>query len=153
MLYKIAQGRSFLWLIRAQLWALGLTVFAYAVTPVDALVVSSNVRRILAGDPAPSVQITVHPISSEGFLLLEPLLDCDNKTIREGIQAMLAHRYAEAQRRARQRERNGWTAYQIADTIVHERLHAIKGRWVEFSALNKRDGALARFRDYAYQWY
>ena len=61
VLVKIAKSRSFLWLIRRDLWALGFFVYLYVVLPVDLVVMRYNVRRIMEGDPAPSVQISVHP--------------------------------------------------------------------------------------------
>lgn len=150
---KIVRHRDFVWLVRRQLWALALTVYLFALTPVDTLVVSYNVRRILSGDPAPSVQISVHPISSEGVLLLKPLLDCDDPVIREGVRAMLAQRDDEAEALARERRQRGWTAYQAADRLALEGLRADRGRWAEYRDRQRRAAALDRFHKYAYQWY
>ncbi len=103
VLWKIGRGHSFGWLVRRQLWALALVVYLFALTPVDAICVRYNVWRILAGDPAPSVQISVHPIGPEGVLLLEPLLGSDDAIIREGVRAMLAQRADQAETAAAQR--------------------------------------------------
>ena len=151
--WKIARARSFGWLVRRQLLALALVVYLYALTPVDAIVTEYNVRQILAGDPAPSVQISVHPISAEGVLLLAPLLDCDDTIIREGIGAMLAQRDDAAQLAAHRRRERGWTAYQLADEMVANRLRAGRPRSAEYQDRALRDEALSRFHDYAYQWY
>ena len=153
VLWKIAFGRDFVWLMRRHLWTLALTVYVFALLPVDTIVVSYNVRRILSGDPATSVQISVHPISSEGVLLLEPLLDCGDETIREGVRAMLAERLDEAESLARRRRDRGWTTFQVSDHIVLERLRAASGQWAEYTDHRKRDMTLKRFHDYAYQWY
>ena len=67
-----------------------MAVYLYSVTPVDVFVVQYNVRRILAGDAAPSVQISVHPISAEGVLCLPPLTQCDDAIVRQGVCAYLA---------------------------------------------------------------
>lgn len=153
VLWKIGRGRSFGWLVRRQLWALAITVYLFALTPVDALVTKYNVRRILAGDAAASVQISVHPISSEGALLLEPLLACEDATIREGVRAMLAQRDEEAELAAAGNRQLGWTAYQMSDQVMLQWLHAGRSQWSVFRDIKAREAALRRFHDYAYHWY
>jgi hypothetical protein len=153
VLWKIGRGRSFGWLVRRQLWALAIVVYLFALTPVDAIVVHYNVRRILAGDPAASVQISVHPISPEGVLLLEPLLNCDDLVIREGIGAMLAQRDDDAEALATHRQSLGWTAYQLADELMLTRLRADRSHWSAYRDRHLREATLKRFHDYAYQWY
>lgn len=153
VLWKIARGRSFGWLVRRQLWALAIIVYLFALTPVDAIVTEYNVRRILAGDPAPSVQISVHPISAEGVLLLTPLLHCDDAIIRAGIAAMLAQRDDEAEALAARRLSEGWTSFQWADLLVARRFRADRASWAAYRDPARRQVALAQFHDYAYQWY
>jgi hypothetical protein len=120
---------------------------------VDTLVVSYNVRRILAGDPAPSVQISVHPISSEGVLLLRPLVSCPDVTIREGVRAMLAQRLEEAERLAELRAVRGWTSHQISDEWVLDGLIAARRDWAAYADRLQRESALKRFHTHAYQWF
>jgi hypothetical protein len=120
---------------------------------VDALVCSYNVRRILNGDPAPSVQISVHPISAEGILLLRPLVGCDDEMIRDGVRALLVERLEAAHLVAERRRLLGWTSYQIADQLVLDRLRASARRWETFPTTSARGQALQRFHSYAYQWY
>jgi hypothetical protein len=151
VLWKIAHNRNFLWLVRRHLWTLALAVYLFALTPVDAIVVSYNVRRILSGDPAPAVQISVHPINPEGVLLLEPLLHCDDDTIREGVRAMLAARYDKAL--AKRRERKAWTSYQLVDEVLFRNLRSSSGVWSQYADLPARQATLDRFHEYAYQWY
>lgn len=153
VLWKIGRSRSFGWLVRRQLWALAITIYLFALTPIDALVTEYNVRRILAGDPAASVQISVHPIGSDGLLLLQPLLACDDATIREGVRAMLAQRHDEAEASSVGKSQFGWTAYQMSDQIVLDRLRAARSQWSVFRDVAAREAALRRFHDYAYQWY
>jgi hypothetical protein len=153
VVWKIVYNRDFIWLMRRHLWALAVTVYLFALTPVDTAVHSYNVRRILSGDPAPSVQISVHPISSEGVLLLRPLLDCQDEIIREGVRAMLAQRREEAGALAQRRQALGWTAFQIADRVVLDGLRRSSPRWAEYADRRKRSEALERFHEYAYQWY
>ena len=153
VVWKIACGHHFLWLWRRHLWTLAVAVYLFAVTPVDALVHTYNVRRILAGDPAPSVQISVHPIDSEGILVLHPLLQCDDPIIREGIRAMLARHAEQAEALAQERQEQGWTAFQLADQFLLEQLRGLGSEWEEYADPAKRTAALARFHEYAYQWY
>lgn len=153
VVWKIIHNRDFVWLLRRHLWALAITVYLFALWPVDAVVHSYNVERILAGDPAPSVQISVHPISSEGVLRLLPLVECDDEIIREGVRAMLAARLDEAEALAGRRRDQGWTTYQVADCMVLEGLRAESAKWAEYRDREERDAALKRFHEYAYQWF
>lgn len=153
VLWKIGRQRSFGWLVRRQLWALALAAYLFILTPVDAIVVEYNVRRILSGDPASSVQISVHPIGPEGVLLLEPLLDCSDPIIREGVRAMLAERDDEAEAANQRRRELGWTAYQLADEVVLQRLRSDRAQWAVYRDRSLRVRALSRFHEYAYQWY
>lgn len=154
VLWKIAHNRDFLWLVRRHLWTLAITIYLFVLTPVDTIVVSYNVRRIMAGDPAPSVQVIVHPINSEGVLLLQPLLDCDDPVVREGVRALLAKKHATAEALVTERQEKGWTSFQIADEIVLRKLRAAKSNWAEYADREKRDMMLERFHDYAYdRWY
>jgi len=153
VVWKIFQNRSFVWLLRRHLWALALTVYLFCLTPVDTLVVRYNVQRIVGGDPAPSCQITEHPISAEGITLLLPLLDCDDAIIREGVAAMLAARLDDAEQQAVERAESGWTAYQIAEQRALDQLRAHAARWQPYADAELRDTCYAEFRRYAYQWY
>jgi hypothetical protein len=153
VLVKISRSHSFLWLVRRQLWALAFCVYVYAVLPVDTLVMSYNVRQIMAGDPAPSVQISAHPISAEGLLVLRPLLQSDDTIIREGVRAMLAERLAEFDASAAPPQRAGWSAYQLADELLHGQLHDARSEFASLSNPNQRRAAREAFDTYAYQWY
>ncbi len=153
VVWKIVRNRDSIWLLRRHLWALAITVYLYGLTPVDTLVHSYNVRRIMSGDSAPSVQISVHPISSEGVSVLLPLLDCPDRTVREGVTAMLAERLDQAEALAREQEWKGWTAVQMSDRNVLEGLRANKSRWSQYADREKRQAALDGFDEYAYQWY
>ena len=153
VLIKIARQHDFGWLIRRHLWALALMVYLFAITPVDWIVVRYNVARILTGDPAPVVQLSVRPISSEGVLELTPLLECDNANIREGIAAMLAAREREAEALSAKRKSEGWTAHQFADERALSGLREGAEQWNAYTDVSKRLTTLEEFREYAYQWY
>jgi hypothetical protein len=153
VVWKIVHGRNFVWLVNRQLWTLVIAIYLYAVLPVDWLVHTYNVRRILAGDPAPSVQITEHPIDSGGILALDPLLRCDDETIREGIRALLADRALRAEETSRKRAAENWTSFQLADRLLLDRLRRIRPDWAPYAESSQREAAWNRFREYAYQWY
>jgi hypothetical protein len=150
---KITRQFNFTWLIRRQLWALFIAVFLYAITPVDMIVHRYNVNRILAGDPSPSVQISVHPISSEGYMVLDPLQTCDDPIIRDGIRAMRLERQQQLESNVEQQTFNGWTAFQLADRWLLEQFRETTVDKSEFMSEAKRKEALSRFHKYAWQWY
>ncbi|MCL4202244.1 MAG: DUF4173 domain-containing protein [Pirellulaceae bacterium] len=153
VVWKIARHRDFVWLIRRHLWTLAIAIYLWAITPVDIITVRYNVQRILTGDPAPSVQISVHPISAEGIPWLLPLLECDDPVIREGVRAMLAERLEQAENAIPRLDQLGWTAFQIADQVVLERLRPKRAEWTRYEDHSERAASLAKFHDYAYQWY
>jgi len=153
VVWKILRSYSFGWLVRNQLLALALTVYLFALTPVDAIVHTYNVRHVLSGDLPPVVQITEHPINAEGILMLEPLMDCNDPIIRDGIRAMLAEWVQATESRTSVQAALGWTTYQMADRVCLEHLQTSRDRWKEYLDGGRRTEALARFRQYAYQWY
>ena len=150
---KIAQGHDFAWLVRRHLIALALAVYLFVLTPIDAIVYTYNVHRIVAGDLAPSVQISVHPIDSEGILVLQPLTQSDNEIIREGVRAILAERAIGLERASQQPDWQHWTAFQLADRVLAAKLEAIRADWEPYADASKRTAAVSRFDAYVYQWY
>jgi hypothetical protein len=139
--------------VQRQLWALALAVYLLAIAPVDAIVHWYNVREILAGALAPSVQLSVQPIGWEGILVLHPLVRCENEIIREGVQALLAQQSADAEKRAQDRAEKPWTSFQLADQTLLEQLRSVQADWAPFARPAQRTAAWKRFRDYVYQWY
>jgi len=153
VVWKIAYQRSFVWLVERHLWTLAIAVYLFALTPVDALVHAYNVRRILAGDLAPSTQIGWHPVDAEGLLVLRPLVHCDDEIIREGVRALLAERASAAEAATRCGSTRDWTAFQLADRLLLEKLDAMREDWQPYAEASKRAAAWERFRTYVYQWY
>jgi hypothetical protein len=153
VLWKILRHHDFLWLIHRQLWSLAAAIYLFALTPIDTFVQRYNARQVLSGDLAPAVQISVHPISAEGYLVLQPLVHCQDPIIRDGVLALLAEKEADLERLSTERSELGWTSFQLADRLLLVRLRARHQDWNAFSDQAQRDEALDRFRRYAYQWY
>lgn len=153
VLIKIARNRDFHWLIRRQLWTVAIAAYLYAVLPIDAWVMNYNVQRILTGDPAPSVQISVHPTSAEGFLQLLPLAESTNDTVREGVLAILAQQQQDSYAADDPRTGQGWTAIQIAERQLLDQLATAQQQWSKYGDHELRKQATERFDQYAYQWY
>lgn len=158
VLRKIARNHDFTWLIRHQLWTVAFAIYLYAVLPVDGFVNRFNVNRILLGDPRPSVQISVHPTSDEGWLCLSPLINCTDPLIRNGVRAMLDEKLAELERENSVSRHQAWSARQIAFDRLLVQLRSTKPQWASDSWWNATDESgrhdvINRFREYAYQWY
>ncbi len=153
VVWKILRNHSFAWLLRRHLLTLAVFVYLFALTPVDALVHRYNVHRIMSGDSAPSVQISVHPISTEGIFVLLPLANCPDEKVRAGVLAMLADRQDQARRNAKANEGKGWTTYQGSEQALLGQLAEHQAKWSEYADLQIRRAALATFHGYAYQWY
>lgn len=150
--WKIAHRRDFVWLVRHQLWALALTVYSYALLPVDALVVGYNVRRILAGDPKPSVMLACHPIGPEGVPALVPLLDAPDPVIRDGIRALCAACLVEGEDDVSRSTAAGWSAFQLVDRRALGILRDARPAWAAIPAAD-RAAAWDRFVASARRWY
>jgi hypothetical protein len=148
---KILRGHSLDWLLQRHLWTLGVALYLYAITPLDYLSMRYNVARILSGDPAPAVQITEHPISSEGLLALFPLLDCSDELVKTGVAALVDLRRDELEEQRAATEH--WTTYQIADRLFLDRMNALPASATRFSDENVRQAVWMHFKSYAYQWY
>jgi hypothetical protein len=153
VLWKIRHNHDFVWLVRRHLWTLAAAIYLYSITPVDTVAMKYNVQRILAGDPAPCVQISVHPISAEGYLVLLPLIDSGDSAIADGLKAMLAERDDAELTRAKEREREGWTSHQVSEEFLRDKFRSNRQRWSEYSDGDKRASALKAFHAYAYQWF
>ncbi|MBW3542505.1 MAG: DUF4173 domain-containing protein [Planctomycetes bacterium] len=150
---KIAARRSVVWLVRRQLWALAAFVYLYAVLPVDALVMRYNAERILAGDPAPAVQISVQRIDEQGLLQLPRLLASEDATIREGVRALLAEQAERWRRGGPQASQQDWSEFQWAEQRLRERLRGLRAELNAFASDAERADALREFHQYVYQWY
>ena len=153
VVWKIARSRSFAWLIHRQLVALFISVFLFALTPVDLIWVRFNVKRILLGDTAPAVQLSAHPIGSEGLLQLTPALKCDDMIVREGVRALLAKHHERLSKTEKTRRELGWTAWQFADRLTFESLDDNRQMWEQYADPQSRQQARQRFKEYTYQWY
>lgn len=145
---KIRRGHNFAWVIRKQLMAVAIAVYLYAVAPVDFWVMSYNVRQIMAGNLAPSVQISHHPTSAEGMLKLFPLLKCPDPIIREGIAESLSNYQAELSRHGA----TPWSKFQLAEArFLRAVTDGTSGK--PAPSLSYTSGAAERFKAYSYQWY
>jgi hypothetical protein len=151
VLWKIAHNRDFQWLIRRQILTVALAGYVYLIMPVDWLVYTYNVHRILAGDPGPVVQITEHYVSPEGILTLPPLLDSEDPLIREGIRSLLEN--SALQEAFSPNREPGWTRYQFVHQQLSKILESPTDIQVDEESGNLREGRWQVLKQYAYQWY
>lgn len=152
VLIKIRHAHNFRWLLRRDLWALAAAFYLYAVLPVDVIVMKYNVRRIMNGDSAPSVQITVQPISDAGLLVLKPLLRCENEIVQEGVRAILAKRLERFEATS-SGDWEHWSGYQFAERRLNAQLRNLRDELDVFPDRQSHTAAIRAFADYAYQWY
>lgn len=153
VVWKIVFTKDFAWLIHRQCWAFAIAVYLFALTPVDRIAVSHNVQRVLAGDLSASMQIGVHKLNLEGTMALPPLLQCQTPEIREGVAALIAKQYLQLQNGNWSRQQAGWTAFQASDSAGLNEFEAVKDQWEPYLDDEKREEAINRFHDFAYQWY
>ena len=152
VLFKIAHRQKFIWLIRRQLWVLAFAIYLYLVIPVDMLVHCYNVQRILAGSPAPCVQISEHPMTDDALPQLLPLLESDNQTIREGIRAKLRNRLILLKSGVDPHLQH-WTAAQFGREHALQKLQTAESLLQQIGTDDNASSALQSFHDYAMQWW
>lgn len=153
VLIKIQRRFRFLWLFRRQLWVVSLACYIYLVLPIDVLVHSYNVRRVMSGDLPPIVQITSHPVDDEALSVLLPLCESSDATIRDGMRCMLSRRFERLRDAVREQSRLGWTAKQWSQQRALQRLRANKSAWDHFPNAGVREAMELRLGEYAYTWY
>jgi Domain of unknown function (DUF4153) len=153
VLWKIHRNHNFRWLIRRQLWAPAVALYLWLVLPVDVLVNHYNAAQVMGGHLAPVVQMSEHPIGNAGLPQLIPLLQCDDQTIREGIQSFLWIRLRDLRQYRSDTDHAGWTARNGSVNYALSRLSDIESQLGTASDLKSRTESLERFRKYAYQWY
>ncbi|MDR0609926.1 MAG: DUF4173 domain-containing protein [Planctomycetaceae bacterium] len=157
---KIMTQRNFAWLLSRFTWTVLAMVFLNFVLPVDWLIHRYNVARILNGDYAPAVQISVHPCSNEGYLTFLPLaINCQDEIIRNGIRSLLFQKLVELEQ-LRQLQlpdkysgKYSWTKYQIADEILFRQLDVHRNILKTTVPENDVHQSIQRFKNYVYQWY
>jgi hypothetical protein len=149
---KIIQNKSFGWLIQRQLMTLMIFWIAHSCTPHDWVAYTWNQRSILQGDLKPSVQIKEHTLSSDGYTSIVPLVDCENKIIREGVRAQLAQRYAASF--SIDATKDDWRNWRLSEAHMLSSLQRIEVKMQPYlSNPTERDNAIEKFRTYAYRWY
>lgn len=149
VLIKIYRHRSFTWLIQRQLWVVALAMFCFSLLPVDSVVHSYNVSRIMDGNPAPVVQITAHPLDDECLPVLIPLCRSENTLVKEGIQGMLTLRQRDLQTAVSTGEELGWTAWQRHKQNSLDQLRAEAGQWNTFASRKAATDALTKLASHA----
>jgi hypothetical protein len=150
---KVAREKSFFWLIRRQILALGITIFILFVMPVDYVVTRYNVGQIMSGNPAPTVQIVAHEIGPDGCVQLLPLLESRNQVVREGVRALLAKRQIELEIEVMTNAEKGWSYFQMASEQALRVLERNAAEWEKYFDPEARSNAFNRFNAYGRQWY
>ncbi|TWT79884.1 hypothetical protein CA13_12910 [Planctomycetes bacterium CA13] len=153
VLYKIANHRSFWWLVRYQLMAVMVTIIAFSLFPVDYVAHRYNANRVNDGYLPPSVMVAVKQINDEGMLTLLSLTDHPDQTIREGVQALLANRQSEIETNLRE-STSDWKEYQASDAMLLQQLRQNQATWAPYlDSPGLRTTVINRFKNYAMKWY
>ena len=154
---KITDQKSFAWLLARFTWTVLLLALVYVILPVDLLVHRYNAVRILKGDLAPSVQITVQPLSDEAYLALLPLVRCEDEIIKQGVRAMLLEKfdqYLHQRFHASSPEgKYAWTQFRISTELLSVEIMMRDQYTWGLETSSERAQAKQRFVDYAYRWY
>ncbi|MBN1516730.1 DUF4173 domain-containing protein [Candidatus Sumerlaeota bacterium] len=149
--WKVLRGKTLLWLIRRDLWALAMVVFIYIILPVDWIITRYNVAQIMSGNALPAVQLVAHPIREEGLPCLLPLIKCENTDIRNGAAAMLCQKQIELE--ATIAGKKHWTEFQWSENRALSILRKHQQNWGRYFNAELRINDLNRFERYGMQWY
>lgn len=141
VLIKIRRQHDFRWLLRRQSWVAGLMIWIFSVMPVDVVVHRYNVRAILAGNPAPVVQITEHPFTDECLAEFLPLCGSEDQLVSNGIKSMITLRFnglmaSDSERQGREARLppltdvpKHWTSRQWYESRLQRRLADSRSQW------------------------
>ncbi len=86
---KLARGKTMLWLVRAQLDALGIALVLFVASPTEGLSTQFNVSRIRTGELRPLLHFFLQPTSAEVIPALVPLLDHPDVSVRCGVASLI----------------------------------------------------------------
>ncbi|MBB75549.1 MAG: hypothetical protein CMJ75_13665 [Planctomycetaceae bacterium] len=151
---KIIQSRSFLWLLRAHLITLATACYLYSLAPIDWFSTNYNVRRILSGDLAPAVQLSVHSLNAEGISQVTPLTEHPNPIIAGGMRALLANAYLRYAPPGGQSPTDNWSDYQLSHQWLLGHLQTQRDIWqTHYRDQTQRQADQQRFAAFVYQWY
>ena len=158
VIVKIAKRYDFVWLVRTFMASVLSMTLLGILLPVDYLVHSYNVSRILKNDLAPAVQTSTQLQwnSVEGFLPLFTLIDCDTPEIADGIKATIVQEYHYLRNRSYYRHSQGypWTEFQGAEYLFYKNIEKYQEELEPYlaDAVKSSDG-VKQFKDYVYRWY
>lgn len=141
VLFKIHRRHNFRWLLRRQCWVAGFMIWLLSVLPIDVLIHRYNVRAILAGNPAPIVQITEHPFTDECLAELVPLCESTDQLVADGMKSIIRIRHdalmnnepatssEQTRRQTAGRDADHWTGRQWFVHSVKQRLGETRAVW------------------------
>ncbi len=146
VVYKVARGRTMLWVMRRQLDALALAVAVFIVSPTDELAMRYNVARIAADQYRPLLHLYEQPIRPEAVPALLALLDHPDPVVRDGVAVIAA---ARRDRLRADDARAGWLDFELSR---HRALGALDDAAARLAEVMPRDraAATARLRGVAY---
>lgn len=151
VLVKINRARDFLWLVRRQLWILGIAVYLYLILPVDVLVHRYNVAQITSGNLAPVVQVTGHEMDDEALSVLLPLCDVEDERVRDGVKSFLALRFESLVTYQSTQQNRGWTAKQVSRDRAFTALKDSRDQWDTVGGRSEQQAKWKDLQDFAYR--
>jgi|GEM_PF-1434938 len=137
MIVKVHRSRNLLWLIRRDVLAFWVAAVALALTPVDYVCWRYNTPVVMSGNAGPLSNLYRQRLSPQGLPPLIPLLDHEEKWVREGIAGLLG-RELDALRRATPAQ---WTEWQGSGTWALARLETVAKKIEAITAPEDRENA------------
>jgi hypothetical protein len=123
---KLAARYKFIWLLRRQLDALVLALFAFSLMPTHLLSARINVARVMEHEYQALVHVEEQAVEVESASVLLPLLDHDDERIRRGIAALLLNERDVLREHAK--TKRGWRDGDIATADTSEALEAASAK-------------------------
>ncbi len=144
--------RDMIWLLPRYAWSVIAVVAVGLILPWDGYIAKVNTARVMKGDLLPSVFLFGHPESAEEYLASLPLMDSEDKTIREGARAIFAKQYLSLQKKPWEGT-YAWTAFQWSNHELLKILERRKGDLEPYWDDEKmREKTIETFRKYTDRW-
>jgi hypothetical protein len=149
----ILLAKGFRWLVYRYTWSVLAIILIGYVFPFGWYVSQHNVSRVMKGDTLPSIFLFPLHMESmpEHYLASLPLLESEDKIIREGAKAIFADYYLS--QKSHSDWGYQWTAFQWARSVLDKKLELRKeDLQIYLDNGEQRKQTIKEFRQYTNRW-
>ncbi|MBF0198485.1 MAG: DUF4173 domain-containing protein [Planctomycetes bacterium] len=152
VIMKVFKRHSSLWLLRRQSAVVVLALYLLMLSPLDFWVALFNTHRILSGNERSAVQLLAQSYSTEAVPALIPLLQSQNRIIKEGAGVLLYRKQKELLAQKEENESH-WLNGELSGTKALKALEGVAGQLEQYAETSKQEKILNRTRRFTRKHY